>query len=212
LDTTIFDILSLEMRDINLYYNLLSGRRVIFQNLSIKVFRGEKIGILGKSGSGKTSLINLIQNEIHPKKGTLILNETPKVLGQFPVLNPWLTCEEQIDLSSKTDIAISDLLKDVGMLKQKNQLISSLSLGQKQRIALLSVLVSNYKLILADEPFSRLDSVNAKNLLNLFHEKINSSDYTLIMTSHSPNYFLNFSRVYEINNYNLQEIDISDKK
>lgn len=144
------------------------------------------------------------------KKGRISVNEKPKIIGQFPFLNPYLTVEEQLEYNSSkennTINQITVLLNQVQLLEQKSQLIKTLSSGEKQRLALISVLISENEFILADEPFSRMDSKNANNTLELYLNTINNDKFSLIMTSHNPKHFKHFNRIYFIKNLKLEEI------
>ena len=184
---------SLEIKNINFSYE---NETKIFENFSLKVLKGDKVAIFGKSGVGKSTLLNLISGVNKPQKGIILINETEINQNQ---VNPYISYILQkpflFDLSIEENITLSFAKrKKIDQEKLKKALLLSgvqdyideknlsldyivgenggnLSGGQAQRIAIARALYSEKDLILLDEAASALDNLAKdfviKNLLNL---------------------------------------------
>ena len=148
------------------------GYNLLFENLSFEINSGEVLKVSGANGSGKTSLLRIIAwlssfetVEIDYDSFNL-KSEQYKLdllyLGNLSSLSPELSCLENIKYSSllgtnslKNDY--SKALKQVGLEKYENDLVGTLSAGQKKRIALSLLFITQSKVWLLDEPFSALD-------------------------------------------------------
>ena len=174
-------------------------------NLDIRIDDGELVAITGKSGSGKTTLLNILGGLDKATGGSVCYDDTDitkladtaladfrlNKIGfvfQFYDLIPELTAKENILLPSKlakkgkTDI--SDTVKKLGVENLLGRYPSELSGGQQQRVAIARAVVTNPKLILADEPTGNLDSKNGAEVMNLLTE-LNHEGTTIIMVTHS---------------------------
>lgn len=174
-------------------------------NLDIRIDDGELVAITGKSGSGKTTLLNVLGGLDKATDGSVFYDDTDitkladtaladfrlNKIGfvfQFYDLIPELTAKENILLPSKlakkgkTDI--SDTVKKLGVENLLGRYPSELSGGQQQRVAIARAVVTNPKLILADEPTGNLDSKNGAEVMNLLTE-LNKEGTTIIMVTHS---------------------------
>lgn len=181
------------------------------QDVDFKVESGEFIAIMGESGSGKTTLLNILATLEKPTSGSVILNGQDitqikdKKLAQFRLENLGFVFQEfhLLDsLSIKDNIFLPLVLarKSIKEMESRLQQLApklriqellekrpfEISGGQKQRIAIARSLITNPKLLLADEPTAALDYRNSEDLLNLF-EDINLDGQTLLMVTHSAN-------------------------
>lgn len=181
------------------------------QDVDFKVESGEFIAIMGESGSGKTTLLNILATLEKPTSGSVILNGQDitqikdKKLAQFRLENLGFVFQEfhLLDsLSIKDNIFLPLVLarKSIKEMESRLQQLASklriqellekrpfeISGGQKQRVAIARSLITNPKLLLADEPTAALDYRNSEELLNLF-EDINLDGQTLLMVTHSAN-------------------------
>ena len=181
------------------------------QDVDFKVDENEFIAIMGESGSGKTTLLNILATLEKPTNGSVILNgeEITKIkeskLAEFRLKNLGLVFQDfnLLDtLSVKDNIFLplvlgrlpyQEMEKRITRLAPKlhiEELLEKrpfeLSGGQKQRVAIARSLITNPKLLLADEPTAALDYRNSEDILNLF-EDINSYGQTLLMVTHSAN-------------------------
>ena len=181
------------------------------QDVDFKVDENEFIAIMGESGSGKTTLLNILATLEKPTNGSVILNgeEITKIkeskLAEFRLKNLGFVFQDfnLLDtLSVKDNIFLplvlgrlpyQEMEKRITRLAPKlhiEELLEKrpfeLSGGQKQRVAIARSLITNPKLLLADEPTAALDYRNSEDILNLF-EDINSYGQTILMVTHSAN-------------------------
>ena len=187
------------------------GYNLLFENLSFDINSGDVLKISGPNGSGKTSLLRIIaglssfeSGEIHYDSYKLN-SEQYKLdflyLGHLASLSPELSCIENLRFSSLLDANDSNndhsmALKQVGLEKYENDLVGTLSAGQKKRIALSILFITNSKVWLLDEPFSALDS----KAIKIFENKIEDHSKQggiCILTTHQ-----------ECNINNLREISL----
>jgi heme exporter protein A len=149
------------------------GDRKLFENLSFRVRAGQALAVEGANGSGKTSLLRLIAGFLSPAAGRLIVQDASgesddaeargkKIgwLGHHDGLKPQLTVAEQLAFWAALyrGTANLDVLAQVGLARQADLPCRYLSAGQKRRLALARLLVSNRPLWLLDEPFAALDT------------------------------------------------------
>lgn len=183
--------------------------KILFSNLNYNVLRMDRLGIVGPNGSGKTTLFKTILGELEPTTGTITIGETVKI--------GYLKQEDRI-LNSKTRIidyikefgetidtvngplTASQLLEDFLFSKNTQYMpISTLSGGEKRRLQLLSILITNPNILFLDEPTNDLDIYT----LELLEDYLESFKGAVIVISHDR-YFLdkviNHSLVYENNN------------
>ncbi|MBX3061688.1 MAG: cyclic nucleotide-binding domain-containing protein [Anaerolineae bacterium] len=202
----------IELRDLVKVYKTPAGEFTALKSLNVEVGKGEFIAVIGKSGSGKSTFINMITGIDRPTSGevwiggTAIhnLNETQmakwrgKNLGivfQFFQLLPTLTLLENIvlamelngqhDKKTRRERAMQ-LLELVEMAEQANKLPSAVSGGQQQRVAIARALANDPPLIVADEPTGSLDSKTADKIFLLF-EKLVASGKTILVVTHDNN-------------------------
>ena len=182
----------------------------IFEKLSFVVNKGERIGIFGPSGSGKTSLFFLILGLIRPSSGTISISSSIQLIPQFPILDPWLTCEEILEISNLRKYAnteIHETLMDVGLYNQKNQLVTTLSGGEKQRLTVAASLITGKKILLADEPFGRLDLKSTYKTRDFLLKIAEEKKLTLLLATHSTDHLESLDRIFEIKNRSLLELN-----
>ena len=166
--------------------------KLLFENLNFDIFKGEKIGLIGPNGIGKTTLFKIILNEISQSSGE-IKHGHNVFTGYFDQeqqkLNPLNTVFneilEVIPKATNTEIRSklgAFLFKEDDVFKQ----IDSLSGGEKGRLSLLKLILTNSNFILLDEPTNHLD-IKSKEVLE---QALNNYDGTLLIISHDR-YFLN---------------------
>ncbi len=180
------------------------------QGVSFTIQQGEFVSIMGPSGSGKSTCMNMIGCLDRPSSGLVEINgkETAKmsekelaelrnktigfVFQQYHLL-PSMTVLENVMLPLRyqgiekhlrKEMAIKALEK-VGLQNRKSHRPHELSGGQKQRVAIARAMVTNPKIILADEPTGALDSETGKQVLDMFRQ-INATGTTIILVTHDP--------------------------
>lgn len=199
----------LEVKNIEKYYGNKGNLTKAIDNISFNVFKGEFVGIMGASGSGKTTLLNCISTIDKVTSGDIIVNnnDITKLKGDklnkfrredlgfifqdFNLLDT-LTNYENIALAltiqgvkpKEIDDRIKDISKKLGIEKILNKYPYEVSGGQKQRVASARAIITNPKLVLADEPTGALDSKSARMLLENFEYLNNKLNATIVMVTH----------------------------
>ncbi|NLW69793.1 MAG: ABC transporter ATP-binding protein [Eubacteriaceae bacterium] len=201
----------LEVKHIKKVYNTRLGAKqcVALSDISFEVARGEFVGIMGPSGSGKTTLLNLIASLDKPSGGEILLSgknfsqiknrELSKfrrenlgfVFQDFNLLDTF-SIKDNILLPlvlADTPVAqmeerISPIVRELGIESLTEKFPYEVSGGEKQRAAIARAIITNPKIILADEPTGALDSKSSANLLKTF-ETLNKGGQTILMVTHS---------------------------
>ncbi|MBM78342.1 MAG: ABC transporter ATP-binding protein [Crocinitomicaceae bacterium] len=194
-------------------------KTIEFPDLRIK--KGEHHLIIGESGSGKTSLLNILGGILQPKTGNVLISETdifslkkssldsfrgnnlgfifqtPHFIKSLNVLDNLLMSQFCAGLKNKKNDAIS-LMEKVGLNNKLNAKISELSEGEKQRVSIVRGLLNAPKIILADEPTSALDDSSCNNVIDLMTNLANEVDATLLIVTHDKRLKDRFERRVEI--------------
>jgi len=190
-------------------------------NVSFSVKKGEFVLVIGSSGSGKSTLLNMIGLLDRPTEGRVLVdgfdtsdltdNEISafrnKKLGfvfQFSNLLADLTVLEnvllpsQIQFDSTTNNRAKEILEKVGLKDQLFKRANKISGGQAQRAAIARGLVNNPTIVLADEPTGNLDSVTAKNVVEIMKKMAKDLGQTFIIVTHERAQFGDVDRVITI--------------
>ena len=199
----------LKLQNVEKYYGNKSSLTKAVDDISFTVDKGEFTAIMGASGSGKTTLLNCISTIDRVTAGNIFLEDTDitklkgKALNRFRReklgfifqdfnLMDTLTAYENIALAlsiqkrSAKDIdkLVKNVAEQLGITDVLNKYPYQMSGGQKQRVASARAIVTNPKLVLADEPTGALDSKSAKMLLERFGYLNHEHDATIIMVTH----------------------------
>ena len=180
------------------------GDLVALDHLNLKIAEGEIFGLLGPNGSGKTTAINCMLSLLKYDKGAIrIFGEDMRpdnykvkqqigiVLQNVAVFDE-LTVYENIELPlvylnikpAERNRRVKEVLEKVNMLHRANHLPQQLSGGQQQRVAIARAVVTNARLLLADEPTGNLDSTNGVEVMELL-STLNKQGTTIIIVTHS---------------------------
>jgi len=210
----------------NISFKYPSKNQNLFNNLKLEIKNGETIGIKGKSGEGKSTLINMICGFIIPNTGSVIvdgvnINENVRgwrsIIGYIPQSTYLFngTIKENICFS-KNDEINENLLNKILDMSQLNDLINNspdkentlvgergilLSGGQAQRIALARCLYKNPKVLILDEATSSLDDVNEQKILESI--RLLKGKKTIIIVSHRESTLSFCDKIYHLENKNL---------
>ena len=203
-----------------IYTTRFGGTKVeALKSVSFDVQEGEYVAIMGESGSGKTTLLNILAALDKPTSGSVVLDGEDLsrikesqvaafrrdnlgfVFQEFNLLDTF-TLEDNIYLplvlAGKSHKEMQERLKpiaaELGITELLKKYPYEVSGGQKQRAAVARALITNPKLILADEPTGALDSKATDELLRLF-AKINKAGQTILMVTHSVKAASHASRV-----------------
>lgn len=194
-------------------------KKSLLFNFSYEFNQGKIIGIVGPSGCGKSTLLSMIANDIKKYKGTITYNDFDiKTLKNYTFLNVGyvyqnhqlleeLTALENVSLyfdlikekKEKYYYKIKNLFKEFKVLNTLDVKVKHLSLGEKQRIALIRAFIKNPDILLLDEPTSSLDS-NSRDLLFEYINKI-KKDKIIIIVSHDLNVIDRFDEVIDLKDY-----------
>nr|AIF22187.1 ABC-type transport system, involved in lipoprotein release, ATPase component (ABC.CD.A) [uncultured marine thaumarchaeote SAT1000_08_G06] len=190
-------------------------------NVSFSVKKGEFVLVIGSSGSGKSTLLNMIGLLDRPTEGRVLVdgfdtsdltdneisafrNEKLGFVFQFSNLLADLTVLEnvllpsQIQFDSTTNNRAKEILEKVGLKDQLFKRANKISGGQAQRAAIARGLVNNPTIVLADEPTGNLDSVTAKNVVEIMKKMAKDLGQTFIVVTHERAQFGDVDRVITI--------------
>ena len=200
----------IKITNLNKYYKNGDSELHALKNINLKVEKGEFIAIMGSSGSGKSTFMNILGcldkdfqgiyvldsinvEKIVEEKISRIRNQKIGFVFQAFNLLQNLTALENVELpliysgiKSKERIEIAtNILEKVGLEKRLHHRPNELSGGQKQRVAIARAVVNEPAIILADEPTGNLDSSSEEEIMKLFIE-LNEKGATVIIVSHEP--------------------------
>jgi len=199
----------IETVNLNKTYKHLNGNITLFNNLNLKVKKGDLVALVGPSGSGKSSLLHLLALLDEPTKGDIKINDvfTKKFLDEKKdetrrknisiifqdnnLLNDFTAIENVmmplIIKGEKEEIAKNEaqkILKAVKILDRSHHFPSELSGGEQQRVAIARALIAETNLILADEPTGNLDFKTSKEIFSYFL-KLKKLKKTIIFATHN---------------------------
>jgi len=222
--TEVHDFKNIELK--NVYFKFSEKKTNILEDINIKINKGEVIGLYGETGSGKTTLINLISGLIKPTKGNFYLNqrainEIPKNLFSIVAQKPLI-----IDDTIRSNVAFGldqnqVLEKELNNVLQKSELkkfteelpegvdtkISeggkNISGGQIQRLAIARSIYLKKQILILDEATNALDEMTEKNIIKFILSL--KSELTVIMISHNKENLVHCDKVFEIKNKKLIE-------
>lgn len=178
----------LQLRDISMGY----GERILFKDLNLDIYRGEKVALIGANGIGKSTLFKIIMNEITPLSGGIkfgtnvnvsYFHQEQKTLNlDNTIIDEIWEDNKQLTQTSLRTMLGAFLFEGEEVFKK----ISTLSGGERARVAILKLILSNANLLLLDEPTNHLD-IDSKEVLE---EALSSYTGTIFTISHDR-YFLN---------------------
>ena len=197
---------------IDVYKSYRNGATPVtaLQGVNLSFEAGDFVTIMGPSGGGKTTLLNLLAGLDLPDRGQIILQRRKisdlsdhdltllrrKEIGfvfQFFNLMPTLTVQENVELplllahSSKTEGSrVKTLLEYVGLWNRAQSFPAELSGGEMQRVAIARALVHQPVILLADEPTGNLDSENGQRIIELMERAATDFNTTVILVTHNP--------------------------
>lgn len=203
--------------------------RLNIDNLSFK--KGSKTAIIGTSGYGKTTMLNIIAGIITPQEGSVIVNDQiinkledaerrnfriqriGFIFQDFKLI-PYLNVMDNILLPYRINSSIRmdnetfqsavSIAEELGIKDKLKKYPSKLSQGERQRVAICRALLNRPSLILADEPTGNLDPENKKRIMDILFDSVEKFKATLITVTHDHDMLRGFDRTIDFKNF--QEI------
>ena len=202
----------------------------VLRGVALAVGSAERLAIIGASGSGKTTLLQILGGLDRPTRGQVLIdgrdihslnereraalrNRTLGFVYQFHHLLPEFSALENVAmplLVRRTKVAEArararELLERVGLGARLSHRPHQLSGGERQRAAVARALVTEPKIVLADEPTGNLDGANAEAVFKLMLELNHERGTSLIVVTHDPRLAARMDRVYELDDGRLRE-------
>ena len=218
--------MSLRLKDVRKTYVEQDGTRLPILGITeFTLQTGEQVALVGESGGGKTTLLNVISGITVPDAGQVVIGNTDvtrlsepardrfralKIGFIFQTFNllPAFTALENVLLGmsfsgQKSDTKrAKDLLDRVGLSHRLQHRPATLSVGEQQRVAVARSLVNRPALLLADEPTASIDAQHQTNVLELIREACREHNCALLLVTHSPEVAGQFQRVERLKDFN----------
>lgn len=219
----------LELKDIHKSYYVNKEPFPVLKGISLKFERGEFVSILGESGGGKSTLMNIIGGLDHNYEGDVLLNgksmhsakeqamdayrrqtigfifQSFNLISHLTLLDNVMVSLEMTNMTHHEQVErATSLLKQVGLEDHIHKYPNQISGGQKQRVAIARVLASDPDVIIADEPTGALDSQNTKEILELM-DGIAESGKLVICVTHSQDVANHGTRIVHMEDGKINE-------
>ena len=222
----------IDIKDLCKVYLVGDERVRALDHATLHIYPREFVSIIGPSGSGKSTLMNIIGCLDVADAGSYRLDDLPieaytenqlaairnqKIGFVFQNFNliPKLTAEENVELPliyqkvsrSERHKRVKAALERVGLANRAKHLPTELSGGQQQRVAIARAIVTNPKLILADEPTGALDSKTSQEIIDIFHE-LHAQGNTIVLITHDNDVAKQASRAIHILDGQIREVTL----
>ena len=208
-----------EFKDVTKYYQMGEVRIAAADGVTFSIEKGEFVIIVGPSGAGKTTVLNMLggmdtcSGGSIELDGALISGYNSRQLTayrrydvgfvfQFYNLVQNLTALENVELASeicREPLPAEEVLREVGLSERMNNFPAQLSGGEQQRVAIARALAKNPKLLLCDEPTGALDYKTGKNILQLLQDTCRNTGRTVVVITHNQAFSAIADRVIRIN-------------
>lgn len=221
----------IELKKVKKEYVMGSVKIVAAHNVSFEIEKGELVVILGPSGAGKTTILNLLGGMDNATSGSIIVDgedvtklKRKELIGyrrnsigfvfQFYNLVQNLTALENVELAvqiCKNPLDPKTILEQVGLKDRINNFPAQLSGGEQQRVAIARAIAKNPKLLLCDEPTGALDSKTGIKILELLQKSCREMGMTTIIITHNAIISEIADKVIRLKNGTIEEIKINKK-
>lgn len=219
----------IELKDVVKTYKMGEIEIKAVDNISFPVEKGEFVIVVGPSGAGKTTVLNILGGMDKPTSGTITVDgvdiskfnekELTKYrrddvgfVFQFYNLVQNLTALENVELASQiceNPIEAEKVLGEVGLGSRLDNFPSQLSGGEQQRVSIARALAKNPKLLLCDEPTGALDYITGKSILKLLQDTCREKNMTVIVITHNSALTPMADKIIKIKNGQVDKILIN---
>jgi len=210
---------------------IVNENNILFSDINFNVNSGELVFLIGKTGTGKSSLLKVLYGDLHIKSGQgsimgfdltqLKENQVPKLRRKLGIvfqdfkLLPDRTVFENLSFvlkatgwkeKDKIKKRVSEVLEMVNVSSNDKKYPFELSGGEQQRVAIARALLNNPEIIIADEPTGNLDPETSNEIMQLF-SKLHKEGISLIMATHDYNMIVKFpGKIYQCDQKSLNEV------
>ena len=220
----------IEFKNVNKNYKMWEITIKSLDNTNFQIEKGELVVIVGPSGAGKTTTLNILGGmdtatsgdvlvdgkNIATLKGKNLIKYRREDIGfvfQFYNLVPNLTAKENVELATqicKDSLDVDSVIEKVGLENRKNNFPSQLSGGEQQRVAIARAIAKNPKLLLCDEPTGALDYKTGKQILKLLENTCRKEKMTVIIITHNTAIAPMADKVIHFKNGTAESIEINE--
>lgn len=221
----------IEFKNVCKEYKMGEIKIKALENTNFSIEKGELVVIVGPSGAGKTTALNILGGMDVATSGEVVVDgkmvtkltnkeliryrrEDIGFVFQFYNLVQNLTAKENIELATqicKNALNPDDVIEKVGLKDRKNNFPSQLSGGEQQRIAIARAIAKNPKLLLCDEPTGALDYKTGKQILKLLQDMARKENMTVIIITHNTALAPMADKVIHFKNGTAEKIEINEK-
>lgn len=221
----------IELKDVVKEYRTGEVSIKAVDGISLSIERGEFVVIVGPSGAGKTTVLNILGGMDTLTSGSVIIDGTD-IAGfnsrslttyrrydigfvfQFYNLVPNLTARENVELAnqiSRNPLDAEEVLTEVGLKDRMDNFPAQLSGGEQQRVAIARALAKNPKMLLCDEPTGALDYNTGKAILKLLQDTCREKNMTVIVITHNQAIAPMADRIFRIKNGRVSDMIVNEK-
>lgn len=221
----------IQFKNVNKIYSSGEVEVKALDNVNFEIEQGELVCILGHSGAGKTTALNILGGMDKATSGEIIVakkditkyNKKQLIkyrrtnigfVFQFYNLIQNMTVIENVELATqlcKNSLDPSDILDKVGLKNRKNNFPAQLSGGEQQRVAIARAICKNPKLLLCDEPTGALDYKTGKQILKLLQDTCRNEQMTVIIITHNSAISPMADKVIKFKNGTVSDVIINEK-
>lgn len=184
---------AIRISDVSKVYGPAGAHTFALDRISLEVATGDLVCLVGASGCGKTTLLNLVAGLVSPQKGTIEVAARPALMFQDSALFPWLTVRRNVDLALRLhhvprrerEERVSALLHSVQLDGFGDRRPHELSGGMRQRVALARALAQDSPILLMDEPFGSLDAITRDLLHDELEQLWQRTGITIVFVTHN---------------------------
>lgn len=216
----------IEFKNVVKVYGTEENKQYAVNHVNFQINKGEFVVILGQSGAGKSTVLNMLGGMDAPTEGQIFIdgkeisNMSDDQLSDYRALDigfifqfynliPTMTAYENVALTKdivKNALNPDDMLKAVGLEDKKNKFPTQMSGGEQQRVSIARALSKNPKFLLGDEPTGALDSETGKDVLILIQKMCREKGKTTIIVTHNSNIAQCADKVIRMKNGKIVEV------